>query len=289
MKDGKNKSFPVKNIALWTGWYFVASYLIFLILFGFDILHISDWAKIPSYALHGFSGFSFGAILIAWVPIWIAGCMVIIKTGRPLLARAEKKEEKKEDTPADEAPKEKQIVFPAGLPEEMRVPYSRLIRGQLSRGATDYKAVENPVKPNALSAECTPNADDVSSMALPENFDLEANEESTAPVFKELNWEDDDSDVQTTLESEVKIETFGDKKFAIATHDDPDFWIADGDNWFATGKQKTSPVAAAVAAAKTENAIPVLLLKSENIMDLADLRKKWDADGVKIITDMSEL
>ena len=89
--------------------------------------------------------------------------------------------------------------------------------------------------------------------------------------------------------NQVKIETFGDKKFAIATHDDPDFWIADGDNWFATGKQKTSPVAAAVAAAKTENAIPVLLLKSENIMDLADLRKKWDADGVKIITDMSEL
>lgn len=289
MKDSEKKSFPVKNIALWTGWYFVASYLIFLILFGFDILHISDWVKIPDYALHGFSGFSFAATMIAWVPIWVAGCMVIIKTGRPLLARTEKKEEKKEDTSADEAPKEKQIVFPAGLPEEMRVPYSRLIRGQLSRGATDCKIVENPIRNAPLSAECIQKADEVSSMALPENFDLEANEESATPVFKELNWEDNDSDIQSNIESEVKIEIRGDKKFAIATHDDPDFWIADGENWFATGKQKTSPVAAAVAAAKTENAIPVLLLKSENIMDLANLRKKWDADGVKIITDISEL
>ena len=164
-------------------------------------LHISDWAKIPSYALHGFSGFSFGAILIAWVPIWIAGCMVIIKTGRPLLARAEKRKKRKKTRPLTKRQKKNKSYSRLDCPEEMRVPYSRLIRGQLSRGATDYKAVENPVKPNALSAECTPNADDVSSMALPENFDLEANEESTAPVFKELNWEDDDSDVQTTLES----------------------------------------------------------------------------------------
>ncbi len=289
MKDSEKKSFPVKNIALWTGWYFVASYLIFLILFGFDILHISDWASIPSYAMHGFSGFSFGITMIAWVPIWIAGCMVITKTGKPLLARKEKKEEKKEDTTNKEVPKEKQIIFPAELPEEMRVPYSRLIRGQLSRGATDYKIVLPPIKQTELSSECAPNTDCISSMALPENFDLEADEESDAPVFKELNWEDDNSDTNSTPALEIKIEIRGDKKFAIATHDDPDFWVADGDNWFATGKQKTSPVNAVIAAAKEKNAVPVLLLKTENIMDLNQLSKKWEADGVKIITDISEL
>ncbi len=289
MADDEKKSFPTKHIALWTGWYFVASYLIFLILFGFDILHISDWLKIPSHTLHGFSGFSFAAALIAWLPIWFAGYKTIVKTGKPLFARAEKKDEKKDDAPADESPKEKPIVFPAGLPEEMRVPYSRLIRGQLSRGATDYQIIENPIKPATLPAENIPNADEVSSMALPENFDLDADEESTVPVFKELNWEDNNSDLPTSTKSEVAIEVHNGKKFAIVTHDDSDFWIADGDNWFATGKQKTSPVATVIAAARAENAIPVLLLKSENIMDLADLREQWNADGVKIITDLSEL
>jgi hypothetical protein len=75
----------------------------------------------------------------------------------------------------------------------------------------------------------------------------------------------------------------------VAIHDDDDFWIADSENWFASGKQKPSPAAAAIAAAKDADATPVLLLRSENIMDLESLREKWKSDGIKIIKDLSEL
>lgn len=293
MADTKKKPFPIKHIALWTGWYFVASYFVFLFLFRFDILHISDWMKIQSIVLHGFAGLSFGMALLAWVPIWLAGCKTIIKSGKPLTLIEKKEAPKKDDDAPAPAPEDKKIIFPKNLPEEMRVPYSRMIRGQLSRGAIDCKII--PTKPDSeLSAQCDQNEAEA-PMALPESFDFDAKEESAAPMFKELSWGSLDSDTETEFDTsadekiEIKIETRGDKKFAVATHDDSDFWIADGENWFATGKQKPSPVTSVIDVAKKENATPALLLKSENIMDIDTLKEKWTTDGVKIIKDLSEL
>ena len=78
-------------------------------------------------------------------------------------------------------------------------------------------------------------------------------------------------------------------KYAIATHDDKDFWIADDETWFAAGTARPSPVAAAKNAAAAHGLRPVLYLAQSNIMDLDARRDAWRADGVLVISDPSEL
>lgn len=76
---------------------------------------------------------------------------------------------------------------------------------------------------------------------------------------------------------------------AIAAHTDPDFWIADDQDWFANGKQKPSPIAAVLHAAQAHQAHPVLYLGAENIMDLETLRAQWNDAGIRVITDLADL
>ncbi|MCL2748777.1 MAG: hypothetical protein FWE50_01750 [Alphaproteobacteria bacterium] len=282
-----------KNSLLWTGWYFVASYLIFLLVFNFNILHSADWAKIPLISLHGFGGLAFGVALFAWFPIWLAGVFAISRTGKPLFgaSKSSSDEAKSDEAKPLEEPEPK-IEFPKNLPEEMRVPYSRMLRGQLSRGAMDCRVVQNNNKApaTALSAECTPSAGEDSAdseMALPDSFDVEPADNDDIPMFRDISF--DEPQVASVPSDNIKIETIKNKKFAIITHDDSDFWIADEDNWFATGKQKASPITAVISAAKENDATPVLHLISENIMDLDSQKEKWRANSVLIIKDISEL
>ncbi len=79
------------------------------------------------------------------------------------------------------------------------------------------------------------------------------------------------------------------KDIIIATHSDPEFWIADPENWFAAGKQKTSPVIQLIKASAPLGLRPVLYLASTNIMELDTCRATWDKMGVTTITDLSEL
>src|SRR5574344_1412592 len=292
MSKTSKKSFPIKDIALWSGWYFVVSYFIFLILFNFNIIRPSSWERLSNIALHGFTGLTFGIALLALIPIWAAGCITIIKTGKSLKLIVKKAPEKKDSDPKPVEKEESKIVFPSEMPEEMHVPYSRMIRGQLSRGAMNCTVVANQ-SPAVLSAECEQCDQETQNMALPESFDVDAKEETSTPVFKELNWDNTNGGTEFNKPEEnnieIKIEVRGNKKFAVATHDDPDFWVADEENWFATGKQKPSPINAVIQIAKNENAIPVLLLKTENIMDLSTLIPKWKASGIKIIKNISEL
>ncbi|MCL2338704.1 MAG: hypothetical protein FWC51_01985 [Proteobacteria bacterium] len=89
--------------------------------------------------------------------------------------------------------------------------------------------------------------------------------------------------------NDSRLTTHDSRPLAIAVHDDPEFWIADGDEWFATGRQKHSPVAMIIAAAKEFGAEPVLHLMATNIMDLDVLCEKWADDGITVIKNLSEL
>lgn len=281
------KKFWTKNILLWTGWYFVASFLIFQFIFHFDILSPTDWGSLSRVTLRGFPGLAFAVLLFAALPVWLAGAIAIFKTGKPLFGKS-KKEEKK-DSSADAsntgADEKLPVVFPTDLPAEMRVPYSRLKTGQLTRGALDCKVVEKP--DIDIAAQCVPTAEPATDMQLPEDFSFDtAAEHEDAPMFKELDWGNSGDDSGA---ADIKIETRGDKKFAIATHDDSDFWVADAENWFASGKTKPSPIDAVLVAAKEHDATPVLHLLSENIMDLDALKEKWGGYGILIIKDLGEL
>lgn len=76
---------------------------------------------------------------------------------------------------------------------------------------------------------------------------------------------------------------------AIALHDDSDFWIADDDNWFAAGKQKSSPIAEAIAIAQHHNISPAIYLAEKNIMDLDAKTAEWEKNGVRVVKKLSDI
>ena len=76
---------------------------------------------------------------------------------------------------------------------------------------------------------------------------------------------------------------------AIATHNDPDFWIADNETWFAAGRQKPSPADAVLSISAARGVRPVLYLEQTNIMDFDARRAQWRDDGITVITSPSEL
>lgn len=78
-------------------------------------------------------------------------------------------------------------------------------------------------------------------------------------------------------------------KYAIATHDDPSFWVADGDTWFATGRQKPSPVVAATRVAAARGVVPVLYMTCDNIMNIDARRADWEKAGVVVTNDLDVL
>jgi len=171
-------------------------------------------------------------------------------------------------------------------------------------------------------ATATPSAttDDITDFPLPTDFDLgdttpdagvpgENFVNVPAPVFTEINFDDPsdetppDASTDTTpdLDTMEFLTTRGDKiisatndmiitdKLVIAIHDDPDFWIADDNDWFAAGKQKSSPTARLTATVGERGARPVLYLKKTNIMELDAHRAKWESDGITVITDLNQL
>lgn len=78
-------------------------------------------------------------------------------------------------------------------------------------------------------------------------------------------------------------------KYAITTHDDPSFWVADGDTWFATGRQKSSPITAVTRIAAAHNVVPVLYMTCDNIMNIDARRADWEKSGVVVINDLDVL
>lgn len=91
--------------------------------------------------------------------------------------------------------------------------------------------------------------------------------------------------IEHTIESGI-IFTLQD---AIAAHNSSDFWIADEKTWFASGKQKQSPVDAVISKASETGLHPILYLGATNILDLETNKKLWEDAGIKIITELSEL
>lgn len=166
-----------------------------------------------------------------------------------------------------------------------------------------------PAQPDAATS-------DNGALPLPTDFDLgddfdDADIDSNiadmaAPVFTEINF--DDTPAAPTAPAptpnasiteymhghDIKIiATDGDilitDKLAIAVHDDPNFWVAEDENWFAAGSQKASPVLELIRAAEKHNVKPVLYMGATNIMDFDQMREKWTAAGITVITHPDEL
>ena len=63
----------------------------------------------------------------------------------------------------------------------------------------------------------------------------------------------------------------------------------EGDTWFATGKQKDSPIPELIDLAKQNELTPVLYLHSKNIMNIDTVIKNFESLGITVIQDLDEL
>ena len=113
-----------------------------------------------------------------------------------------------------------------------------------------------------------------------------------APTFTDITFEDESKNVDPISEhlnaKNIAFEIIDDiiitDKYAIASHTDNDFWVCDEDYWFATSKQKESPIAKISKVASERNLSPVLYLGSENILNIDTMRKTWESSGITVIT-----
>ena len=79
------------------------------------------------------------------------------------------------------------------------------------------------------------------------------------------------------------------KKYLIYDHNDEDFWIMDDDNWFASGKQKKSPVNRLIDLSEQYTVSPVIYFETKNILDIEHVITGLEKRGIRVIMSLSEL
>ncbi|MCL2737658.1 MAG: hypothetical protein FWE17_02240 [Alphaproteobacteria bacterium] len=313
-----------KLATVWTALYFAAIWFLLSFMFGFDAFNIAHWVRIPAIRLSGLAGLTFGVLMIATLPIYFAVIKFIISSGKPFPLPFVPEKEKKDNEDKKEKPDEVQESGPAlpeNLPQELHELYVRALkRGDFANPVKSaFEANGNAVIPESHETICPEPGDSASkpvpSLPIPDFDESLAEPESSGPVFKEVlfdtkeNFDVETDDAlrftphvsrikslgfETSVDGDIVIATRipnpnTEYRFAIAIHDDPDFTIADKDDWFAAGKQRPSPAAAAIDAGARHDAVPVLYLAESNIMDLENVKNEWTTLGVRVISDLSEL
>ncbi len=304
--------FTNKHLLIWSCVYFIVIYLIFRILFRFDILF--NFSHLSRINLHGFFGFIFGAILISALPLYLASASLIKRTKKPLISikKVPEKNKNKEEKQTNIAPVKSDAKFPEKLPEELHEPYIRMQRGQLMR-ANSY-LMKNPIAD--LPKDETNKEDetvDIGNIPLPEDFDTESDNynktlsipdfEST-PTFREISFNKQKSEKNISLNQpkflknlikngyllekigNITVASLGSETLAIVIHDDQEFWIPDDNgDWFANGQQKTSPITELLNVANMRSASPVFVLTHTNILNFDECKSRWEGMGIKVIMD----
>ncbi|MBR5153466.1 MAG: hypothetical protein IKW57_01585 [Alphaproteobacteria bacterium] len=217
-----------------------------------------------------------------------------------------------ENTPAE---------LPEDLPAELRIAF---IRARNKIGTVQTSIFNSIDKQPAIQVTDTPTISsqntEPDTLPLPTDFDIEIPDESPVftdfPTFTEINFDTPDTESEPTPEPktpESNFDTLVDNSeiinhltttgteyttheefvitptHVITTHSDPNFWVADTDNWFASGAVRPSPIKRLKSISESENLTPVLYLAATNIMDLEKLQPEWESAGIRIITSVSDL
>ena len=208
---------------------------------------------------------------------------------------------------------------PSTVPAEMRVAYERARDNTAYAQKSVFDLSNITPKTTQPIVETPSNATTESEMPIPTDFDINDTENiiNDVPVFTDLDLDIDDDDEIKETESESQTQnvqtTTGNNdivtkyltehstpytvendvvitdKFAIVSHTDSDFWVADNESWFAAGKIRRSPIASVIESATAHNVTPVLYLGSDNIMDIDELCPQWERNGVRVISDLKDL
>ena len=221
----------------------------------------------------------------------------------------------------DTAKSESPTPIPDTVPSELRVAYIRA-RDNISRTPTSAYDLGNMTKPTPaqnIDTAMVPTESDSDTLPIPTDFDISDTDRiiNDVPIFTDIDLDDDDDENDDTSDAESQPDNLlsvsedndnvvkyltaksvpygvdGDvivtDKFAIVSHTDPDFWVADNESWFAAGKIRRSPIVSVLKTAKTHNVQPVLYLGADNIMDIDELRNTWESAGIRIITNLKDL
>ncbi len=317
-----------KYAIIWTACYVFMMKFILATLFNFNIFSGTQWVRLAHSHLHGFGGMVFGILILAAVPMYAATTAIILRTKKPLFtipvpkfitrAFAPPPPPSEPAAPAPDTSEETAAApetFPDGMPTELRGAFRRARRGgrvQISVFDNSH-IVHTPAPVLATTSGDVVSADD---FPLPTDFDTGDEDDQTdaAPNFTEINFDDTPTDTPAPVK-ETKTDSApatpatapnadiitrlsgarADGEFIIykdniiAVHNDPDFWIADDTDWFATGKQRPSPVTAVRARAAELNLTPALYLAETNILDLDARIATWEQSGVRVIKDLADL
>jgi hypothetical protein len=181
------------------------------------------------------------------------------------------------------------------VPEVIAQKKNAMPKPVVKTDAPEVKDMETALPlPDDFEVKTEPSFDDV---VVPTFSDIKFDDDEEEPtVAKNENTDDKEDEADEYMDyfqdlgvkAERKDGLYLTDKFAIAIHDDSDFWVADEIDWFAPGKQKPSPIAALLEA-KAKGLKPVLYLESENIMDLDKLLPEWKKSGIKVIKKLPDL
>lgn len=306
-----------RHAIIWTICYVLIMDCILGSLFNFDMFSANAWARLAHSRLYGFGGFVFGILILAALPLYMATTAIIVRTKKPLftlwvpgfIKRAfapppppadEKADAPEKPNPETETEPEK---FPDSMPTELRGAFLRVRRGGGRIPASAFDNSHIIARPEPQPVMATTTADSAEDFPIPLDFDISDTPATDAsfPSFKEINFDDTSTlpptpHADTTPAPQIPLDgaqADGDfiiyKNNLIAVHDDPDFWIADDTDWFASGKQRPSPITPLKQRAAELGLTPVLYLARTNILDLDARIEKWTADGITVITDLSAL
>ena len=309
-------------VVKWTAIYFFILWAILKYLFNFDMFSYHYWWKFFHATLHGFAGLTFGLLIYTAIPVYIATTIItarkkeyvikipfIDKTFEKISKIFTKKSDKEtQNTESESEPEPEQTkLYPDDLPAELRVPFMRAKQNQSLNGAVSvYNQKQQPT--NQQTEQSKPESPET-PMPIPTDFDMgdsfDTTSDSSVPMFKDINFDTAfDTPIATEKELEnnttkyltehnIEFETYRNfvatEKYLIYEHNDPDFWVMDGDSWFESGKQTDSPTTELIELAKQNDIKPVIYLATQNIMDIDGTIANFESTGIKVVKDLSEL
>ena len=303
-------------IVKWTIWYFFIIWFILKFIFNFDMFSYNYWWKFFHATLHGFGGLVFGLLIYTAIPIYIATVLIIYRTQKPIMAIpfidkiidkifAKKNESKPTEsaTQNDEPESEENQgqEFPDDLPPELRIPFTRAKNKMSLIGVTSVYNQQPTIKKQESNEPINTQNE---AMPIPTDFDISDSlndMNDSVPTFHDINF---DAPIATEIElknnttkyfdkKHIEYETYHDfvatEKYLIYEHNDEDFWIMDGDSWFAAGKQKDSPINELIELSKQNKLTPIIYMASQNIMDIDNTISNFESKGIHVIKDLDEL
>jgi len=289
---------------VWTISYILVLWFLLYFLFNFNLFSHVQLYKLLHAHLTGFAGLLFGTILCLSIPLYIATSAIIIRDKKTIieipfikkLFAKKTPEQNTEEKTEEIIETTSENIFPDDLPHELRVPFLRA-KQHMSNIVNKTSVFNKQQTINENQIE-NPISEDI--MPLPTDFDIEDTESSNIPNFTDIDF-DADINQQTISNSVTKFldqqnieyESVDDfiitDNLVIYTHSDKDFWVVDENNWFATGKQKESPVQTLLLIAKQEQLTPIIYLEATNIMNLNDVVQDWENNGIIVVTNIQEI